>query len=179
MARKSKPINGSRPGKDRPSQLDAPALMQVVEGQRQAIRHAMEIVRSNAELLHELYRFEMDEADLGYCCDVVWTILRGIVASLQPLGRMTKAGSDGLDRTALANALDEQRQWLFRAQAVARLTGLTLKTYDFREDEDADLGAIFDSIDETLENAATILEPMSLGLPDSPAAAMERKVDLG
>lgn len=164
MAKKKTPVNGSAPGKVRHPRLDAATMAERIEGQRQALAHAMSIVHANGELLHEAYTFERGEPDLGYCCDTVCMVLKGVVAALGPLGRAPKPGDVEMRREELADALESQRRVLFCAHAVARLIGLRLETYDFREHDDADLGVVFASIDGTLELALSELEPMTLGL---------------
>lgn len=164
MAKKTKPINGSQPTRERHPRLDAAALAKAIEAERQALSHALAIVHSNGELLRESYRFERGEADLGYCCDVVCTMLKRVIAALRSLGQAPRSGS-AADRMTLAKALEVQRQVLFRAQAVAELIRLRLEAHDFRQRNDADLGVIFASIDQTLDRTLTALEPLCLGLP--------------
>lgn len=164
MAKKTRPINGSQPIRERYPRLEAAALAKAIEGQRQELSRALAIVHSNGELVHEAYRFECGEADLGYCCDVVCTMLRRVISALRPLGQTPRAES-AADRMTLAKALEAQRQVLFRAQAVAELIRLRLETHDFRQHNDADLGVVFASINQTLDRTLTALEPLCLGLP--------------
>lgn len=164
MAKKTKRINGSRPTRERRPRLDAAALAEAIESQRQELSHALAIVHSSGELLHESYRFERGESDLGYCCDVICTMLKGAIVALQLLGQSARAGS-AADRMTLAKALEAQRQVLFHAQAVAQLIRLRLEAHDFRQRNDADLGVVFASVDQALDRTLTALEPLCLGLP--------------
>lgn len=164
MAKKTGPRNGSQPTRERYPRLDAAALAKAIEAQRQELSHVLAIVHSNGELLHEAYRFERGEPDLGYCCDVVCTMLRRVISALRPLGQASRDGS-AADRVTLAKALETQRQVLFRAHAVAELIRLRLEAHDFRQQNDADLGVVFASINQTLDRILTALEPLCLGLP--------------
>lgn len=164
MTKKTKFENGSRPTSERFPRLDSAALGKAIEAQRQELSHTFAVVHSNAKLLHESYRFEVGEADLGYCCEGLCMILKEVIAALEPLWQASTSESSA-DRMTLAKTLEAQRQVLFRAHAIAELIRQRLAAHDFREHDDADLGLVFASIERTLDRVLTALEPLSLGLP--------------
>lgn len=122
------------------------------------------IVHSNANLLHESYDFEIGEADLGYCWDVVRDMLGRIIAALDPLS--VAPGSEGTpaDPMMLAHAIEAPRQQLFRAQAIAQAVANLMRAHVFG-DREADLGVVSEAVVQMLEDAIAELEPLQLGLP--------------
>jgi hypothetical protein len=155
MTKKTKPSD---------SNPDSGDVAKVIEAQLQALSHALAIVHSIGKLLHESYRFDHSEPDLGYCCDVLRTMLGEVIADLKAL--LQRLGAESApEGMQLASALEARRQPLFRAQALAKLIGLRLQTQDFDEHKDPDLCLTFASVDQTLDRALSELEPLCLGLP--------------
>lgn len=161
MAKKDK--HGSEPSRERP----LPSLKIVataIEAQRQHLAQLQAIVGSNANLLHESYRFEVGEADLGYCADVVRDMLGQIIAALEPLTIVPEQDGPLSDPMTLAHKIEAPRQQLFRAQAVAQAIENLMQTHQFEQGE-ANLTVVFHAIVEMMEKAISGLEPLHLGLP--------------
>lgn len=164
MTESTDPQDAARLRQKRYPQLDTCGLAKVIEAHCRELDGALAIVHANAELLHESYRYEDGEPDLGYCCDVVRAMLKDIVIALIALTRTFKADSHA-DRIQLAKTLETRRQTLFQVQALAKLIGYRLRTHDFGEHNAPDLSLTFASVDQTLDKALNALEPLCLGLP--------------
>ncbi len=161
MAKKDK--HRSKPSSAR----QLPSLKTVakaIEAQRSHLAQVQAIVHANANLLHESYRFEAGEADLGYCADVVCDMLGCVMAALEPLTIVP--GQDGPpdDPMALAHKIEAPRQQVFHAQAVAQAIENLMQTHQFEEGE-ANLSVVFSAVVEMMETAISELEPLRLGLP--------------
>jgi hypothetical protein len=160
MADKLTP-NGSNPSRRRPA---AATLANSLGTLREHVSRTRAVVHSAAQLLHESYQYEVDEADLGYCCDVIRDMLERVTKALQPLIPVSEVARRLGDPLSLAAAIELQRQVLFRAQAVARAVATLLRAHPVGP-RDADLGPSFVSIDSTLEWVISEIEPLHLGLP--------------
>ena len=161
MAKKDK--QGSEPSSER----QLPSLKTVakaIEAQRQHLAQLQAIVGTNANLLHESYRFEVGEADLGYCADVVRDMLGQIIAALEPLTIAPEQDGPPRDPMTLAHTIEAPRQQLFRAQAVAEAIENLMQAHQFEKGE-ANLRVVFHAIVEMMEKAISALEPLHLGLP--------------
>lgn len=88
-------------------------MAQAIETQRQQLSQIRALVDSQANLLHESYRFEVDEADLGNCCDVVRDMLERIITALESVTRALAAESAPAEPMRLAHAIEAPRQELF------------------------------------------------------------------
>lgn len=161
MAKKHK--HGSEPSSER----QLPSLKTVakaIEAQRQHLAQLQAIVCTNANLLNESYRFEVGEADLGYCADVVRDMLGQVIAALEPLAIAPEQDGPPRDPMMLAHKIEAPRQQLFRAQAVAKAIANLMQAHQFEKGE-ANLRVVFHAIAEMMEKAISALEPLHLGLP--------------
>lgn len=140
------------------------ALARAIEAQRQELMQTRELVHSQAILLHETYGYDIGEADLGYCCDVVRDLLDRILATLEPLSVPSAVGIGPADPMRLAHLIEAPRQVLFRAQAVAQAIENLMRAHQFHARE-GDLRRVMGTIVQRMEQAISALEPMYLGLP--------------
>lgn len=163
MSHDTQDTNGAEPSNERPLP-SLKTLAKAIAAQRQQLARAQAIVHSNARLLHESYRFEIGEADLGYCADVVGDMLGRVIAALEPLTIAPGQDRPPRDPLKLARKIEVSRQELFRAQAVAQAIENLMQTYQFEEGE-ANLSVVFSGIVEMMETAISALEPLHLGLP--------------
>lgn len=160
---KNKDRKASAPTKER-QVLSPEALARAIDAQRQRLKEVWAIVHSNANLLHESYHFEIDEADLGYCCDVVRDMLGRVITTLEPLSVAPGPDSTPADPMALAHAIEAPRQQLFRAQAVAQAVVNLMRDHEFG-DHESDLRVVLSAVVDMLERVIADLEPLHLGLP--------------
>lgn len=123
-----------------------------------------ELVHSQAILLHEAYEYDIGEADLAYCCEVVRDMLDEIIATLEPLSVAPDAGTRPADPMVLARTIEAPRQPLRRAQAVAEAVENLMRAHQFGARE-ADLRRVMETIVQRLEQVISALEPLNLGLP--------------
>jgi hypothetical protein len=121
-------------------------------------------VYSAARLLHQSYSYEIGEAHLGYCCDVIADMLQQVTTALQSLILASEVACHLDNSSALAVTIESSRQALFRAQAVAQAVATILRAHKFGPLE-ADLRDVLTSIDDTLERVISEIEPLHLGLP--------------
>lgn len=140
------------------------ALARAIETQRQELGQIRELVHSQAILLHETYEFDIGEADLGYCCDVVRDLLDRILATLEPLSVPSAVGNRLADPMLLARMIEAPRQVLFRAQAVAEAVENLMRAHQFHARE-GNLRRVMETIVLRMEQAISALEPFNLGLP--------------
>lgn len=151
------------PDSDERTPPSADELAQAIEMQRQQLKQIHALVHSQANLLNETYRFEVGEADLGYCCDVVRDMLERINATLGSLVVELKSRRP-LAPIALAHSIETPRQELFRAQAVAEAVENLMRTHEFEQGE-ADLRTAMVTVVRMMDDVLTAIEPMTLGLP--------------
>ena len=154
--------NGSIPS--RRSLTDAAALANAIKSERVRLTQAQAVVHSVTQLLHESYSYEIGEADLGYCGDVVGDMLQSANTTLQSLILASDVARQLRNPRALAVTIESSRQTLFRAQAVARAVATVIRGHKFGPLE-ADLRDVFTSLDDTFEQVISGIEPLHLGLP--------------
>lgn len=163
MSNDTQDTSGAEPSNERPLPSLA-TLAKAIEVQRQQLARVQAIVHSNARLLHESYDFELGEADLGFCADVVRDLLGRVIVALGPLTIAPEQDRPPPDPMKLAREIDAQRQALFHAQAVAQAIENLLQTHQFNEGE-ANLRIVFSAVVEMMDTAISELEPLTLGLP--------------
>jgi hypothetical protein len=163
MSNDTQDTNGAEPANERPLPT-IKTLAKAIEAQRQHLAQVRAIVHSNADLLHETYRFEVGEADLAYCADVVCDMLGRVIAALEPLTIAPEQDRPPPDPMKLAREIEAPRQDLFRTQAVAEAIANLMQTHQFEEGE-ANLRIVFSTVVEMMETAISELEPLTLGLP--------------
>lgn len=139
------------------------ALAQAIESQRQQLTEIRAIVDSQAKLLHETYDFEIGEADLGYCCDVVRDMLERINATLGSLVVELQSRRP-LAPMALAHLIEAPRQELFRAWGVASAVENLLRAHQL-EAYEADLRTVMVTVVRMMDDVLAAIEPLTLGLP--------------
>lgn len=140
------------------------ALARAIETQREELMQTRELVHSQAILLHETYGYDIGEADLGFCCDVVRDLLDRVLATLEPLSVPSAVGNGPADPMRLARLIEAPRQVLFRAQAVAQAIENLMRAHQFHARE-GDLRRVMETIVQRMEQAISALEPLNLGLP--------------
>jgi hypothetical protein len=154
--------NGSIPS--RRTLTDAAALANAIKSERAHLTQAQAVVRSVTQLLHESYSYEIGEADLGYCGDVIGDMIQSANTTLQSLILASDVARQLRNPRALAVTIESSRQTLFRAQAVARAVATIIRGHKFGPLE-ADLRDVLTSIDDTIERVISGIEPLHLGLP--------------
>lgn len=163
MSNDTQDMNGAEPPKERPLP-SLKTLAKAIDAQRQHLARVQAIAHANARLLHESYDFEIGEADLACCADVVRDMLGRVITTLKPLTFAPEQDRPPPDPMKLAREIDAQRLELFRAQAVAQAIENLLQTHRFEEGE-PNLSVVFSTIVEMMDTALSELEPLTLGLP--------------
>lgn len=161
MANTGKKVQAVSKNREPPS---AAELAQAIEAQRRRIHEIRAIVDAQAKLMHETYDFEVGEADLGHCCDVVRDLLDRTNATLGSITLELLKSRRAYAPMTLAHLIEAPRQELFRAWSVASAIANVLRARKSEEDT-ADVQTVLLTLVRMMDDVLEAVEPLTLGLP--------------